>query len=197
MKRTAIVMLVLILPLLLFAESDETQDAVDALVGTIDLSEWDAWFQKYGADDAILPSGILKQLVGMQASFDKDDTIVLLEKLTLSFKPVLAKTALLMGLAALGAAIDGITVSASVGETAGEAFRVCVSVTVLAISLTEMRTAFSAVRTVERTAELFVPVIVGYLSLCGCFRRPMRCCPTSFCGCSKRVLHRLQSRAAF
>jgi len=192
MKHTAVVLLILILPMMLLAESDETQDAIDALVETIDLSEWDAWFQKNGADGTVLPSGILKQLVGMQASFDKNDSAGLLRKLTPSLKPVLRKTALLLGLAAFGAAIGGVMDPASLGETAGTAFRICVSVTVLALSLTEIRTALSAVRGVERTAELLLPVIVGYLSLSGSDNSALLL-PTSYALLSDVVLRLLET----
>ena len=166
MKHAAIALLLLILPLLLFAESDETQDAIDALTETIDLSEWDAWFRSNGADDTVLPSEILKHLVGMQTSAT-DDMVGILRKLTPSFRPMLAKTALLLGLAAFGAAIGGTTDPGAIGETAGAAFRICVSVTVLALSLTEIQGAFAAVRTVERTGELLLPAIAGYLTFSG------------------------------
>ena len=46
MKRTVIMVIALILPLFLFAEKDETQDAVNALLRSVDLSEWDAWFSE-------------------------------------------------------------------------------------------------------------------------------------------------------
>lgn len=193
MKRAAIVLLVLILPLL-FAESDETQDAIDALVGTIDLSEWDAWFRSNGADDAVLPSGILRRLVGMQTA-DSDNTVGILQKLTPSLKPVLAKTALLVGLAAFGAAIGGITDAGAIGETAGTAFRVCVSVTVLALSLTEIRGAFSAVRTVERTGEVLLPAIVGYLTFSG-YTNTALIVPASYALLSDVVLRVLEGFAA-
>ena len=193
MKRTAIALLILVLPLLLFAESDETQDAVDALVGTIDLSEWDAWFKDNGAGD-VLPSEILKQLVGTQAS-DADDTAGILRKLTPSIKPMLAKTALLMGLAAFGAAIGGITDPRAIGETAGAAFRICVSVTVLALSLTEIRGALDAVRTVERTGEVLLPAIVGYLMFSG-FTNSASLVPASYALLSDVVLRVLEGCVA-
>ena len=193
MKRAAIALLILFLPLLLFAESDETQDAVDALVGTIDLSEWDAWFRDNGAGD-VLPSEILKQLVGMQAS-DADDMAGILRKLTPSIKPMLAKTALLMGLAAFGAAIGGITDPRAIGETAGAAFRICVSVTVLALSLTEIRGALDAVRTVERTGEVLLPAIVGYLTFSG-FTNSASLVPASYALLSDVVLRVLEGCVA-
>ncbi|MBR6039067.1 MAG: hypothetical protein IKP38_01115 [Clostridia bacterium] len=193
MKRTAIVLLVLVLPLLLFAESDETQDAVDALVGTIDLSEWDAWFRDNDAGD-VLPSEILKQLVGTQTS-DTFDTAGILRKLTPSLKPMLAKTALLIGLAAFGAAIDGVTDPRAIGDTAGAAFRVCVSVAVLALSLTEIRDTLAAVRTVERTGEILLPAIVGYLTFSG-FTNSASLVPASYALLSDVVLRVLEGCVA-
>ena len=193
MKRAAIVLLMLILPLLLFAESDETQDAIDALAGTIDLSEWDAWFRDNGVGD-VLPSEILKQLVGMQTP-NMDDTAGILRKLTPSLKPMLAKTALLMGLAAFGAAVGGITDPGAIGETAGTAFRVCVSVTVLALSLTEIRGALAAVRAVERTGEVLLPAIVGYLTFSG-FTNTAALVPASYTLLSDVVLRVLDGCVA-
>ena len=192
MKRTAVILLMLILPFALLAETDETQDAIEALVGTIDLSEWDAWFKSNGADDAILPSGILKQLVGSQAVFDDFDTGGLLRRLTPSFKPMLAKTALLMGLAAFGAAIGGVTDSGAIGETACATFRVCVSVAVLTLSLPEIRAAFTAVRTVSHTGELILPVIVGYLTFSG-FTNSASIIPASYTLLSEVVLRVLET----
>lgn len=168
MKRTLIILIVMTLPLCLFAESEETQDAVDALLGTIDLSEWDAWFQKNGMETDMLPSRLLRALADMQEPFGFGLTHAdLLSVLKPSFRSVLARAALLMGLAAFGAAIGGVSDASSIGETAGVVFRISVSVAVLVISLTEIRTALSAIGTAERTAELLTPVIAGYLSVTG------------------------------
>lgn len=168
MKRTLIALIVLILPLCLFAESDETQDAVDALLETIDLSEWDAWFTRNGTEPDILPSTLLRQLANMQEPFGFGLTHTdLLSVLKPSIRSVLARAALLVGLAAFGAAIRGVSDASSIGETAGTVFRIGVSAAVLVISLAEIRTALSAIGSAEHTAELLMPVIVGYLTVTG------------------------------
>lgn len=168
MKRTGIILLLVMLPFCLFAEAEETQDAVDALLETIDLSEWDAWFLKNGSETDILPSKLLRQLADMQEPFEFSFTHRDLKSLLKpSLLSVLARAALLVGLAAFGAAIRGVTDASSIGETAGTVFRIGVSVTVLVVSLKEVRTAISAIGATERTAELLLPVIVGYLTVAG------------------------------
>ena len=168
MKRTMIALLTLLLPLFLFAETDETQDAVDALLDTIDLSEWDEWFRGNGVETTALPSRLLKQLLEAQEPFDPDFSYQnLISGLMPLFGSVLAKTALLLGLAAFGAAIRGVSDSSSIGETAETAFRIGVSVAVLVLAMTEIRAAFSAIAAMEKTVELLLPVIVGYLSMIG------------------------------
>ena len=168
MKRAVIVAVLLLLPVLWFAERDEEQDAIDALLETIDLSAWDAWFRENGIETDVLPSGLLKQLVTTQTMFDSGFTGKdLLSKLKPSLSSAVAKTALYLGLAAIGAVIGGVSDSSSIGETAGTAFRISVSVAVLAVSLTEIRRAFSTVAALEHISEMILPPIVGYLTLTG------------------------------
>ena len=168
MKRTIIALLILLAPMLLFAETEETQDAIDALLETIDLSEWDAWFQKNGTESGVLPSAILKQLAGMQdpfgTAFRHTDLLSLLKP---SVPSVLARMMLFVGLATFGAVLRGISDVSSIGESAGTVLRIGVSAAVLVVSLSEIRTALAAIRTTERTTELLLPAVVGYLALTG------------------------------
>lgn len=168
MKRTVIALLILLAPMFLFAETEETQDAIDALLETIDLSEWDAWFRKNGTESDVLPSELLKQLAGMQepfkTAFRHTDLISLLKP---SVPSVLARMMLFVGLAAFGAVLRGISDVSSIGESAAAVLRVSVSAAVLVISLSEIRAALAAIGTVDRTTELLLPVIVGYLALTG------------------------------
>jgi stage III sporulation protein AE len=168
MKRTALVLLALLLPLFLFSERDETQDAVEALLESVDLSEWDAWLSENGMEGVALPSEILTSLANLQKPFAADLCARdLVSALKPSFGSLLAGTALFVGLAAFGAALQGISEASPVGETAGAAFRIGVSAVVLVVSMTGIRSAFSAITALEHTAELLLPVIVGYLTLTG------------------------------
>ena len=168
MKKLTIVLLALVLQVFLFTETDETQDAIDALTGTIDLEDWDAWFRQNGAEDSFLPSDLFGQLVMMRGvigeDFSANDLISVIKP---TIGDVLAKTALLIGLAAFGAALHGISDSSAIGETASTVFRIGVSVTVLVLTLREIRIAYTVVDTVERTSELLLPAIIGYLTLNG------------------------------
>lgn len=168
MKRTVIMVIALILPLFLFAEKDETQDAVNALLRSVDLSEWDAWFSENGMDSIGLPSKILSSIANMQKPFASNlSARDLVSVLKPSIGSLLAGMTLFVGLAAFGAALQGVSGSSTVGETADGAFRVSVSAVVLVVSMTGIRSAFSAITVLEHTAELLLPAIVGYLSLTG------------------------------
>lgn len=168
MRRTVLVVIALFLPLFLLSEKDETQDAVEALLKTVDLSEWDAWFRENGMEDAALPSEILSSLANLQRPFASDlSARDLVSVLKPSFASLLAGTALFMGLAAFGAALQGLSEASPIGETAGAAFRIGVSAVVLAVSMAGIRSALSAVKVLEHTSELLLPTIVGYLTFTG------------------------------
>lgn len=196
MKRTVIVAILILMPVFLFAQTGETQDAIDALLETIDLGKWDDWFRQNGMDTTALPSKLLKQLVELQTPYGSDlSRTDLISKLTPSFGPMLAKTAFLLGLAAFGAVIGGVTDSSKIGETAETAFRIGISTAVLALSLTEIRGAYSAISSLERTSELLLPVIVGYLSLTGLSNTALLL-PASFALLSDIILRLIETCVA-
>lgn len=166
MKRLLIAGIVLLLPLL-FAESDEVQEGIDALLETIDLSEWDEWAKTYGEDGAMLPSEYLAALAESALPSADLTPDSLWTRIRPSVRTAAVKTAFLIGLAAIGAAVHGLSTASSIGETAETAFRICASGAVLLLSFAEIRIAMSAVASTARTAELLLPVIVGYLTLIG------------------------------
>lgn len=168
MRRTALVFIALLLPLFLFSERDETQEAIEALLETVDLSEWDAWFRDNGWEGEALPSRIFRELVRMRDPFGRETTDRdLLRILKPSLGSLLKATAMFVGFAAFCAALQGVSGSSPIGETADTAFRICIAAAVLVISVTEIRSAYALITTLQRTSELLLPVIVGYLGLTG------------------------------
>ena len=168
MKRTVMIVFLLLIPGLLFTETDEVQDGIDALAGTVDLSEWDEWFRSIDGDQAILPSDLMKQLIGMQMpDLNAFSAKSIVSRLTISLKPTAAKACLLVGLAVIGASLQGLSDASSIGETSQTVFRICTSAAVLVILLTEIRTAVNAVAATSHTAELALPAIVGLLMMNG------------------------------
>ena len=193
MRRALIAVMILLLPVLLLAENDEAEDGIEALLGTIDLSEWDTWFRQNSDADAILPSELLKQFAQMQTP----DMIVgsvdgFMARIAPSVKSAAAKTALLLGLAILGASLTGISDTSSIGETAQTVFRIGAAATVLALSVAEIRAAIEAVSATEHTAELLLPPIVGYLTLIGRTNTAFLL-PVSFSFLSGTILHLIES----
>ncbi|MBQ5991263.1 MAG: hypothetical protein IJL62_01805 [Clostridia bacterium] len=167
MKRTVITILLLLTPMILCAETDEVQDGIDALLETIDLKEWDAWFRRNDGDDALLPSELLKQLAETQSSVTEMRPDRLLSRMLPSLKTSMAKATLLLGLAVLGASVRGVSEASPVAQTAQTAFRICAAAAVLILVLAEIRSAVRSVSDTEHTAELLLPAIVGFLSLGG------------------------------
>ena len=168
MKRAMLAALLLLIPALLFSETDEWKDELDVLAETVDVSEWDDWFRTIDGDQAILPSEILKQLIGMQGPDASEWTAKsIVSRLAISLKPSIAKACLFLGLAVIGASLQGLSDASSIGETSQTVFRICTAAAVLIMLLTEVRTAANAIRATSHTAELALPVIVGFLTLNG------------------------------
>jgi stage III sporulation protein AE len=166
MKRLALLVM-LLFPLALFAQTDETDEGIDALLDRIDLSAWDAWYREHAPDVDLLPSEYLKALAEQRTTAAGLTLDALSERLLPSLRPVLGKTMLLVGFAVIGAAIRGLSDASSVGETAQAAFLMTVCGAVLLAALRETAAALETIRTVGRTAELLLPVLVGYLTFSG------------------------------
>ena len=167
MRRVVLAVLMALLPILLFSETDEVQDGIDALLETVDLSDWDAWFRQTCGDDAVLPSDLFRQLAEMQTRMEATEAGTLLNELKPAVRPAIAKFALLMGLSVIGAALQGVSDDSPVGETARMSFRICVSAVVLILAISEIRAGIDAITAAERTAEVLLPAITGFLMLCG------------------------------
>lgn len=167
MKKMLIVWIVLLVPALL-SETAEVQEGIDALLETIDLSDWDAWFSEQEGEWTALPSEYLRELTAAEG---RGNTAITLEMLLAYLKPSLkaaaAKVMLLMGLSVIGAVVQAMSDSSEVGETARIAFRISVSGAVLMLCFAEVKGAFSGVETVERTGETLLPVITGFLTVNG------------------------------
>lgn len=168
MRRVALTALVMLLPMVLCAESEEVQDGIDALLETVDLKEWDAWFAENGPEGGTLPSAYLKELVSTDAASSGGKTLdALVSGLFLSVKSAVSSAVLYLGLAILCASLDGITDRTSVGETARTALRVSVSGAVLGATFFQIRSTVQMLTVVDRTAEILLPVLVGFLTLSG------------------------------
>ena len=164
MRRAALFALLL---LVLFAEADEAQDGIDALLDRIDLSAWDAWFTEQ-AIDAPLPSDYLRTLTDAEPKAAEGFTLESLsDRLLPALRTLSGKTALFLGFAVLGAAARALSDASSVGETAQAAFRLTACGAVLLAAFAAVSEALSAIRTVSHTAELVLPALVGFLALSG------------------------------
>ncbi len=166
MRRLALLVL-LLLPLALFWESDEADEGIDALLDRIDLSGWDAWFSEHAPDVDLLPSEYLKGLAEQRTPAAGLTLDALSERLLPSLKTASGKAALLLGLAVIGAAIGGLSGDSSVGETAQTAFLWTVCGTVLLAAFREAVAAVDAILAIGRTAELVLPVLIGFLTFSG------------------------------
>ena len=193
MKKTLLTALLFLLPALFLIHDGETEDGISALLNTIDLTSWDEWFRIQEGDGAILPSELLKQLAAAQIPNASGYN---LHALTVRFGPALrqamAETSLLLGLAVLGAALQGLSDTSAVGETAQTVFRIGVSAAVLVFSAAEIRTASATVSTAERTGELLLPPIVGFLALIG-YENTALLLPASFALLSDLILHLIET----
>lgn len=167
MKRIALIVL-LLLPVALFSESGEADDGIDALLERIDLSEWDAWFKENAPDVPLLPSDYLRAIAEQEAPDTAGMTLeALSDRLLPSWKSAARTAALLLGFAAIGAALGALAEASSIGETAQAAFLMTVAGAVLVAAFREAAAALEAIKTVSRTAELLTPVLIGYLTLSG------------------------------
>ena len=163
MKKLLILGLILLLPAM-FSDREETKEGIDALLETVDLSEWDDWFRKENGEWTALPSEYLCDLCTTDQALSSGLTLDMLkDRLLPSFRSAAVKVALLLGIALIVALAQSLTETSAIGESAHIALRICVSGTVLALTFSEMRTALSAIGTVEQTGELLLPPVIGFL----------------------------------
>ncbi len=168
MKKLALTAFVLLLPMVLCTEAEEVKDGIDALLDTVDLGEWDDWFSKNGPEGGMLPSDYLKELAVLDSEPRAGKTVeALFAVLTASVKSAALRTAFYLGLAILCAALEGIADRTSVGDTAKTAFRISASGAVLGVIFLEIRSAMQMITVIDRTAEILLPVLVGFLTLGG------------------------------
>ena len=168
MRRFAAVTLALVLPVMLLAEAEEAKDGVDALLETIDLSEWDAWFRTVGIEGIALPSEFLRALARANEPDAPGLTFETLCGLLLpSLKSAARGMMLFLGLAILCAALKGAAESSTVGETSETAFRVTAAGSVLVAAFAGIRTSLHAFTVIDGTAELILPPLIGFLTLNG------------------------------
>ncbi len=167
MKKALILGIVLLLPILLM-ETDEVTEGIDALLETVDLSDWDAWFLAQDGEWISLPSDYLREVAAAEATETAGPTLTGIGvQLMPSVRSAAAKVAILMGLSVIGAIVQGLSDASQIGETARIAFRICAAGTVLALSFAEVRSALSAIDTVGRTGELILPALTGFLTMSG------------------------------
>lgn len=166
MKRAAITAIVLLLPMMLCAASEEAKDGIEALLETVDLSEWDDWFREECGEVGILPSDFLKELSETNGSAGSGSSIETLASVLLpSLKSAALLALLLLGLAILGAALNGAAEASAIGETAQSAFRIAVSGAVLVTAFAEVRAALRMLNAVDKAAEILLPALIGFLTL--------------------------------
>ena len=168
MKKIVLTALAILLPMVLCAESEEVKDGIDALLETIDLAEWDDWFSQNGPEGGTPPSKYLRELAAVNPAPNEGKTIeALAANLISSLKSAVLRAAFYIGLAVLCAALDGMADRTSIGETAKTALRVSVSGAVLGATFYEIRSAVQMLTVIDRTTEILLPVLVGFLTLCG------------------------------
>ena len=157
-----------LLPFCLFQESDDVKEGADALLGTVDLAEWDEWFQKEAPDIPFCPSEFVQGIVNMEETDDTQTIIDRVGRLLLpTAKTGCAKLILFTGIGILAGLLSGVSSDASVFEAATHAFRIAASCTVLTAAATEIQGAYGMLHTVSVLAERALPVLIGFLTLCG------------------------------
>jgi len=167
-KRILLAAVLSLVPMLLFSGSQEIDDAVEALVGTIDLSEWDDWVEQEGLDVDFLPSAYLREIAGMsRVDVSSGFTAEIAALLLPGLKGAIVKLTLLLGLAVLTAAINGLSETSAMAEPAKVTFRLIVAGTVLILTASELKTAFGTVLRVAKMTEILLPPILGFLVLGG------------------------------
>ena len=160
--------LLLILPFCLLTESNEAEDGIDELLGSVDLSEWDAWFREEVPESSFCPSAFVNELAGME---DSPDTNGILDRAIRFMQPSIraaaGKLVFLIGLAVLAAVLNGIDARGSVSETAGSAFRIITACIVLTASVSEIRAVYRMFGMIADLSESVLPVLIGFLTICG------------------------------
>lgn len=168
MKRAALYALLLMLPFALLPEAEETQDGVDALLGSVDLSAWDTWFAAEAPDIPFRPSDFVKATAGMEDPIDERTLLDRARAIALpSLKAASAKLLLFVGLAVLSAILHGMHGTRSLSETAETAFRFAAACLVLAAIAAELKSVQSVLHRMRGLSERLLPVLLGYLTLTG------------------------------
>ena len=168
MKRYIAQALLLLLPFCMLFEAEEAQDGIEALLGTADLSQWDTWFSKEVPDVPFKPSDFVREIAGMQDSFDSEDFFDRAVSYALpSLKTASGKLILFLGLGVLSAVLYGIHASDATARTADTAFRFVVSCLALTAIAFEIQTVYRLLDCIRTLSEWLLPVLLGFLTLTG------------------------------
>ena len=168
MKCILIKAILVFLPLCLLQEADDVQEATDALLGTVDLSEWDAWFSEEAPDISFKPSDFV---YGIADDADSNGGKQLSERiggmLLSPAKTASTKLILLIGIGILSAALQSIQTSGSVSEAARIAFRIGAACNVLVMIVPAIRETYRMLSVISGASDRVLPILIAYLTLCG------------------------------
>ncbi len=168
MNRAVFLLTVLLLPLCFASVPEKAGDAAEALVASVDLSEWDDWFTQNTEGIAFKPSDFLRRTVNAEQANDPDAwKKAALEVVFPSLKTAIQYGMLFLGLAVLASVLRGLDTSSATAETAEIAFRAIASTAVLLVVFTEIRSASLVLKRVTNTSEVLLPILLGYLTLGG------------------------------
>ena len=154
--------------MLLLAQNDDAGDGADTVLASLDLAAWDAWFRTQAPELGFCPSDFAYGIADAEETEDGEALLTALTRLLQNtWKPMLGKCALYVGLAVLAATQKGLEPASPVAGTAAAAFRAVAASAVLLSAAAEMRTAVRALTLANDTSEILLPVLLGMLTLGG------------------------------
>lgn len=152
----------------LFLQSGDAADGADAILGTVDLSEWDSWFSAHAPEIGFCPSDFAEEVADAAEEEDGNALFARLRSaLAPAWKGAIGKCALFSGIAVLGATLKGLHPMSRTQETANTAFRAATAGIVFFSIAAELRTANRALSAADGTAQILLPALLGLLTLGG------------------------------
>lgn len=168
MTRVATVTLLLLLPLCVLFESTDAQDGAEALLGTVDLSEWDAWFSEELPEVPFRPSDFVASIARLEDPVSEQGLIEHTVSFVLpSLKTAVGKLVLFLAIGIMAATLNGMTSADSAAETAKAAFRIAAACIALTAVFSELRGVYRMLQTVRSASEWLLAPLLAFLTLGG------------------------------
>lgn len=159
--------LLLLVPLFTWQDTETVEDGLREILGNVDLSEWDDWFSAQNGDSDFVPSDFLTAAVLEGNTASEEDWTLRLKELALEgVKTALWHFGLYLGVGVFAALASALR-QGELDETVDRMTATVGGCLVMGLFLPLLREAHGLMQTAENGYSVLFPVLMGILVLFG------------------------------